>query len=108
MFDIGFFELLLIFVMALLILGPERLPRVARTVGHWMGRARSSFNNLRYELEREAMNEEMRRKFSNQLEQLGIDEDTLSGKPAAQDTAEAGDPDRESGDSAPPRKPSDQ
>lgn len=80
MFDVGFFELVLVFVMALLILGPERLPKVARTMGHWAGRARGAFNNLRYELEREAMNEEMRRKFSKQLEQLGIDEKTLSGE----------------------------
>lgn len=80
MFDVGFFELVLVFVMGLLILGPERLPKVARTVGNWTGRARAAFNNLRYELEREAMNEEMRRKFNKQLEHLGIDEDTLAGK----------------------------
>lgn len=40
MFDVGFAELMVIFVLALLVLGPERLPRVAREVGQWAGRAR--------------------------------------------------------------------
>ena len=53
MFDIGFWELLLIMGLGLLILGPERLPRVAQTVGSWMGQARRVARNLRRELERE-------------------------------------------------------
>ena len=84
MFDVGFFELLLVFVIALLVLGPERLPKVARQVGYWTGRARSAFNNLRYELEREAHNQEMQQKFRDQMEQLGIDEQSLSGEPKAE------------------------
>jgi sec-independent protein translocase protein TatB len=79
MFDIGFFELLVIFVIALLVLGPERLPRVARQIGYWSGRARSAFNNLRYELEREAHNQDMQEKFRKQMKTLGIDEKSLSG-----------------------------
>ena len=108
MFDVGFFELVLVFVMALLILGPERLPKVARSVGHWMGKARASFNNLRYELEREAMNEEMRRKFSKQLEELGIDEDSLSGNPQVRNTESSSDDASASGHDPDSRKPSDQ
>ena len=80
MFDVGFFELVLIFVIALLILGPERLPKVARSVGNWVGRAKGMFDNFRYELERESNNEDMRRKFKAHLEQLGIDEKSLSGE----------------------------
>ncbi len=53
MFDIGFWELLFIFVLGLLILGPERLPRVARTVGLWTGRARGMVRRLQREIERE-------------------------------------------------------
>lgn len=50
---IGFWELLLLFVIGLLILGPERLPRVATQIGRWVGRARRTANQLRYQLERE-------------------------------------------------------
>ena len=47
MFDIGFSEIGLIAVVALLVLGPERLPRVARTVGALMRRARNSWQDVR-------------------------------------------------------------
>lgn len=81
MFDIGFTELVLVFVIALLVLGPERLPQVARTMGHWVGRARAAFNHLRQELEAEAYNQEMREKFRKQMEEMGItEEDLRSGK----------------------------
>lgn len=53
MFDIGFFELLIIFVIGLLVLGPERLPRVAAKVGNWVGQARRMTRNLKYQLEDE-------------------------------------------------------
>ncbi len=60
MFDVGFSELVLCFVIGLLILGPERLPRVAAQVGRWVGRARRMANQLRYQLEREIALEEIR------------------------------------------------
>ena len=41
MFDIGFLEIVIIAAIALIVLGPERLPRAARTAGMWVGRARS-------------------------------------------------------------------
>jgi sec-independent protein translocase protein TatB len=53
MFEIGFSELALIAVVALLVLGPERLPTAARTVGSLLRRARSSWTSLRDEIERE-------------------------------------------------------
>jgi len=59
--DMGFLELVVVFVIGLLVLGPERLPRVARTVGLWVGRARAMFYSVRSELERELRVEEMRK-----------------------------------------------
>jgi sec-independent protein translocase protein TatB len=50
---IGPSELILLVVVGLLILGPERLPRVATQIGRWVGRARRTANQLRYQLERE-------------------------------------------------------
>lgn len=86
MFDIGFFELVVVFVIALLVLGPERLPKVVRTLGHWTGRAKATLNNLKYEMEREAYNEEMKERFRSQLKELGIDEQMLaSGEKPADD-----------------------
>lgn len=53
MFEVGFSELLLCFIVALVVLGPQKLPAVARTLGRWTGRARSYVRNLSSELERE-------------------------------------------------------
>lgn len=53
MSGIGPSELILLVVVGLLILGPERLPRVATQIGRWVGRARRTANQLRYQLERE-------------------------------------------------------
>lgn len=77
MFDVGGGEILLVLVLALVVLGPERLPEVARTVGRWTGRAKAMFNNLRYELEREAYNKDLQEKFDAQMRQMGIDPESL-------------------------------
>ena len=53
MFDVGFWELVLIFGVGLIILGPERMPRVASQVGRWIGRARRTASSLRRQLEQE-------------------------------------------------------
>jgi sec-independent protein translocase protein TatB len=53
MFDVGFTELVLVFVLGLLVLGPERLPAVAAQIGRWVGRARRTASQLRRQLERE-------------------------------------------------------
>jgi len=54
MFDIGFSEVLLIFALTLVVLGPDKLPQVARTVGRWAGRARAMARQFRDQLEAEA------------------------------------------------------
>ncbi|MBV8853305.1 MAG: twin-arginine translocase subunit TatB [Sinobacteraceae bacterium] len=61
MFDIGFSEILLIFVLALVVLGPEKLPKVASQVGRWVGRARGMARQFREQLEEEVTLEESRR-----------------------------------------------
>ena len=53
MFDVGFSELLLLAVLGLLILGPERLPAVAKTLGTWVRRGRRMAREFQYELEKE-------------------------------------------------------
>jgi sec-independent protein translocase protein TatB len=53
MFDVGFQELVLLFVIGLLVLGPQRLPKVAAQLGKWVGRARRTATQLRRQLERE-------------------------------------------------------
>ena len=60
MFDIGFGELFLCFVIALIVLGPERLPKVARSVGRWTGQAKTYMRNLSSELERETQAAELK------------------------------------------------
>ena len=61
MLDIGFSEILLIFVLALVVLGPEKLPRVAAQVGRWIGRARGMARQFREQLEEEVNLEEARK-----------------------------------------------
>lgn len=66
MFDIGFTELLLTGLVALLVLGPERLPGAVRTAGLWIGRAKRSFANIKSEVEREIGADEIRRQLHNE------------------------------------------
>ena len=61
MFDLGFGELLLIALVALVVLGPERLPKAARFAGLWVRRARAQWYSVRSELERELAAEELKR-----------------------------------------------
>lgn len=70
MFDISFTELALCFVVALVVLGPERLPKVARTLGRWSGQARAYMRNLTSELERETQVGEIRRQLQEAQQAL--------------------------------------
>ena len=66
MFDIGFLELILVSIIGLLVLGPERLPGAIRTVSLYMGKLRRSFNSIRSEIERELKADEIRQELHNQ------------------------------------------
>jgi sec-independent protein translocase protein TatB len=60
-FDISFTELMLIGVVALVVIGPERLPKLARTVGHLLGRAQRYVNDVKGDIQREVELEELRK-----------------------------------------------
>ncbi len=85
MFDIGALELILIGVVVLLVVGPERLPKLARTAGLWAGRARRAFASVKEEIDREIKAEELReilrkQAASNPLEQILEEDGTLGSK----------------------------
>jgi sec-independent protein translocase protein TatB len=70
MFDIGFSELLVIAVVALLVLGPERLPKAARFAGLWVRKARAQWYSVKSEFEREMAADEMKRSLGNPVQDL--------------------------------------
>lgn len=67
MFDVSLTELMVIGVVALIVIGPERLPKVARTVGHLLGRAQRYVNDVKSDIQREIELDELR-KFKNEME----------------------------------------
>ena len=71
MFDIGFWELTMIAVIALLVIGPDKLPGVARTAGKWVGRARRFVGDVKSDIDRELKQEEIRKALA---EDAGLDE----------------------------------
>lgn len=68
MFDVGFSEMLVIGIVALVVIGPERLPGVARTIGHLMGRAQRYVNDVKRDIDREMQVEELR-KLQSQMQE---------------------------------------
>ena len=66
MFDISLFEFFLAAVVALLVLGPNRLPGALRTLGLWVGRLRRSYYNVKSEIEREIGMDDVRRQLHNE------------------------------------------
>ena len=102
MFDIGFFEIVFIFIVTLLVVGPEKLPRVARTAGLWLGKLRGFVSSVKADIDREIASEELKKTLQRQAAVPELEEliDEVSGKPltagesnpvadrAPQDTAE--------------------
>jgi len=60
MFEVGFTEIVLIFGLALIVLGPQKLPKLASQIGRWIGRARAMARQLREQLDQEVTLEETR------------------------------------------------
>ena len=67
MFDVGFSELVMVGLVALLVIGPERLPKVARLAGFWLGKTRSMIASVKAEIKQELHAEEMRQLMQQQL-----------------------------------------
>jgi sec-independent protein translocase protein TatB len=65
MFDIGFAELLVVGVLGLIVLGPERLPKAARTLGLFLGRIRRTMSGIQQEIEREVRAQELQEKLKD-------------------------------------------
>jgi sec-independent protein translocase protein TatB len=72
MFDVGFWELVLIGIVVLFVVGPERLPRLARTSGLWLGKARRLVDSVKAEIEQELYLEEAKR-LVNESQLSGLD-----------------------------------
>jgi len=94
MFDIGFFELLVIALITLLVMGPERLPEAVRTLSLWVGRLKQQFASARRELEKEVGMDDIRHQLHNEqvLRELGDQKTQLEGSlntPAADQQAES-------------------
>jgi sec-independent protein translocase protein TatB len=103
MFDIGFSEVLIIAVVALLVLGPERLPKAARFAGLWVRRARAQWYSVKAEFEREIAQEDLMRQvrepFAEALAETGAQMRALDAELSAAYVA-AGTPDAPNGPGA--------
>jgi sec-independent protein translocase protein TatB len=96
MFDIGFAELIVIGVVGLLVIGPERLPEAVRTASLWLNRIRRGFNDLKHEVQQELHNDSVMKELRQTGEQLKEDTQTIGHdlKDAAESlsTPEVSDP----------------
>ncbi|KZY61847.1 MULTISPECIES: Sec-independent protein translocase protein TatB [unclassified Oleiphilus] len=75
MFDIGFLEIIIVAIISLLVLGPERLPKAAATIGKWIGKARRLTSTLSQEIDRQVEIEELREQLKKQGNSLDINDD---------------------------------
>jgi sec-independent protein translocase protein TatB len=74
MFDLGFSEIVLILVIALIVVGPERLPRLARTTGLWIGKIRGTVASLKAEIDHELAADELRKTLTKQASMPELEE----------------------------------
>ncbi|MBJ7517453.1 MAG: twin-arginine translocase subunit TatB, partial [Stenotrophomonas sp.] len=93
MFDIGFSELLVIAIVALVVLGPERLPKAARFAGLWVRRARNQWDSVKQELERELQAEDIKRQMQDVRQSMQDTESELraSGEAARRQMQDVND-----------------
>lgn len=93
MFDSGFIEMLVIGIIALMVVGPERLPGLASKVGKMVGKMKAFVANTREDIEKEIRAEEMQSMLSKQKEEISELRDLVqnSGKEVASEVSEASD-----------------
>lgn len=84
MFDIGFWELCLIGIVSLIVIGPEKLPKVARLAGFWVGKTRHMVASVKEEIKEEFKEEELRALLKEQQEKI----DSMTGSLKLDDRAE--------------------
>jgi sec-independent protein translocase protein TatB len=77
MFDIGFSELVLVGIVALLVIGPERLPETVRTATLWLNRIRRGFNEIKHEVQQELHNDATMRELREARKQLQQDTESI-------------------------------
>jgi sec-independent protein translocase protein TatB len=87
MFDVGFWEIMFILVIALLVVGPERLPRLARTTGLWLGKIRGFVHSVKADIDRELAAEELKRTLARQAAVPELKEIIEDSKKATDDSA---------------------
>ena len=79
MFDFSFGEMLIVALVALVVLGPERLPKAARFTGLWVRRARAQWHSVKAELEHELASEELKRNLQAGRDAMRETESELRG-----------------------------
>ncbi len=84
MFDVGFSEVVIIAIIALVILGPERLPKVARTIGFWVGKARRMVADVKSDIDREMRESELAdlRKLGDEISEVKNEVQSAAGEVA--------------------------
>lgn len=78
MFDMGFAEMMIIGIVALLVIGPERLPSVARAAGRWFAKIRNFVSSVKSDVEREFKTEELQRILQQQQDELQSLKETVN------------------------------
>jgi sec-independent protein translocase protein TatB len=77
MFDIGFMELMLLGLVALLVVGPERLPKLAYTAGKWLGKGRGIISGIKAEIDKEIKTEELKQILEEQKKKMNPLEEVI-------------------------------
>ena len=100
MFDIGFWEMAFIGVVALIVIGPERLPGVARTVGHWVGKGRRMLNEVKTDIKKEIKEQDLQdlKNLKQEFGSVTSDFKSMTDNPDVLGVKKAGDEIRKSVD----------